>query len=59
MELEKHTEKLNPQFQRTDWWLQGQGIGRGKMGEGGQNIQPSSYKVSNPWRHNAQHVCYS
>ena len=53
------SEKLNLQFQRTDWWLQGQDIGRGKMGEGGQNIQLSGYKVSNPWKYNVQHVCYS
>ena len=59
MESEKHTEKLNLQFQRTDWWLQGQDIGRSKMGEGGQNIQRSTYKVSNPWKYNVQHVCYN
>ena len=55
---QKNIHKNWPHSSREQW-LQGQGIGRGKMGECGQNIQPSSYKVSNPWKHNVQHVCYS
>ena len=34
---------------------QGQGVGVGEMGEGGQEIQTSSYKRNKSWGSNVQH----
>lgn len=40
-------KKRNSQIQRIDWWLlKGGGWRVGKMGEGGQKVQTSSYKVN-------------
>ena len=43
-----HTHTHKSYMQRTDWWLPetgGEGEGLGEMGEVGQNVQTSSYKV--------------
>ena len=36
-----------------------QRLGLGEMGEGGQNIQTSSYKIIKSWGCKIQHVDYS
>ena len=43
-----HTHTHKSYMQRTEWWLPetgGEGEGLGEMGEVGQNVQTSSYKV--------------
>ena len=35
------------------------GWGVDKMGEGGQNVQTSSYKIKRPWECNVNHDDYS
>ena len=37
----------------------GKGWGVGEMGEGGQKVQTSSYKINKSWGCNVQHVDYS
>ena len=37
----------------------GRGEGLGKMGEGGQKVQTSSYTVNKSWGYNAYHSDYS
>ena len=50
----------NPQIQTTDWWLpEGRGVGVGKMGEGGQKVQTSSYKINKSWGYNVHHGDFS
>ena len=41
----KQKTKSNSQVQRTDWWLPevGEGV---QMGEGGEKVQTSNYKIS-------------
>ena len=46
--------KTNKQIQRTDCWLLEVGV-VGKMGEGSQKVQPSSYKINKSWACNVQH----
>ena len=46
--LNTYTHTHKSYMQRTDWWLPetgGEGEGLGEMGEVGQNVQTSSYKV--------------
>ena len=47
-----HKSQVNIQI--VDWWLQWWGIG-----EGGQKVQNSSYKVNKFWGSNVQHGTYS
>ena len=41
--------KLRPEMQRADWWFpegREEGEGGGEMGEGGQKVPTSSYKMN-------------
>ena len=53
-------EEMNSQIQRTNWWLPEATRGRvgGEMGEGGQKVQTSSYKINKSWECNVQHGDY-
>ena len=53
------TKDLSSWKQRTDWWLPEVEVGTGEMGEGGQKVQISRYKVIKSWRCNVQHDDYS
>ena len=51
---------LNSQIQGTDWWLpEVGGMWMGEMGESGQKVQNSHYKVNKSWECNIQHGDYS
>ena len=48
--------KTSSWIQRTDWWLPEVGGSEGgKMGEGGQKVQTSSYKINKSWGYKVQH----
>ena len=68
VEFEKQTKTKNPTNQRKKKKTQTEnrlvvaikmGWGVGKMGEEGQKVQTSSYKINKSWGYNVQHGDYS
>ena len=50
-------KKPNPEKQRVDWWLP-KGRGIREMGDVGQKVQTSSYRMKKFWGSTVQHGDY-
>ena len=52
---EKYKKKIKLKDTKNQWWLLDVEWEMGKMGEGGQNVQNSSYKINRSGDCNVQH----
>ena len=50
---------MNQSMKQRDWLPEVGGGRWGKMGEGGQKVQTSSYKISKSWGGHVQHGNYN